>query len=237
MSVLNETNIDRHPSYGLLQIHRVSGGARQLFGSSIDHGQSIMLRIARAESRRDLAHTWYYDYERVIEVEMSPAQFAEAITSLNCGVGVPCTIRRHTGEDIPDPVVPSVRQQHVDEFKAVMRELVDKLNAGTEQARELLQKKSLTKADREAILATLDQVYRSVGSNAPFIHSSFDEAMDKTVTEAKAEVDAFFTNAVTTLGLQAMASKLEALPSEPPKLLGLTNERGGVDVGASDDVD
>lgn len=226
MSVLNEQKVDKHPSYGLLQISRVSGGPRQLFGSSIDHGQSIELRIARAESRRDLAHTWYYDYERIIEVEMSPAQFAEAITSLNCGVGVPCTIRELNGEDIPDPVVPSVRQQHVDEFKAVMRELVDKLNAGTGRARELLKKKSLTKADREAILATLDQVYRSVGSNAPFIHSSFDEAMDKTAAEAKAEVDAFFTNAVHTMGLQAMAANLEALPAGPPKLLGLEDRPG-----------
>ena len=29
----------------------------------------------------------------IIEIEMSPAQFAEAITSLNIGCGVPCTIK------------------------------------------------------------------------------------------------------------------------------------------------
>jgi hypothetical protein len=240
MSVLDDGKVDSHPSYGLLEIHRVSGGRTALFGSSIVHGQTIRLTVHRAKSRRSLAHTWYSQEGEIIEVEMSPAQFAEAITTLNCGQGVPCTIRRHVGEDIPEPVVPAVRQQYVDEFKAVMTELHRKITAGKGEVEELLKKKSLNNVDRARIYSTLDAIWRAVQDSVPFIHDSFNEAMDKTVTEAKAEVDAFFTNAVTTLGLQAMSSRLEALPSEPPKLLGLTdvrpNEQGDVDYDASDCV-
>lgn len=215
-----EQTRESHPSYGLLSIHRISGSSRHLFGSSVDHGHSMMVRVHRAERLRDLCHTWYMDTDHpIVEVEMSPAQFAEAITSPNMGVGVPCTIRRVGGETMPKPPVDTqVRELFQQEFKNKMRKLADKLKADTARAGELLAKKSLTQADRREILEALGRVHTEVASNIPFVHTSFDEAMDNTVKEAKAEFEAYVTSTMMQLGRQAALER--GLPSvaEPPTL-------------------
>jgi len=41
-------------------------------------------------------------------------------------------------------------------------------------------------------------------ANMPFVQTQFNEAMDKTVTEAKAEVEAFVSHKVTSLGLASL---------------------------------
>lgn len=210
-------NRETHPSYGLLQISRISGGVGNLFGSSIEHHGSIRLRVSRASICRDLHRTWYSDSGgRVVEVEMSAHQFAEAITTLNCGVGVPCTIRHLLGEHPEDPPAVHVRKQFSDEFSADMKELADQLRRHREAVVAILEKKSLTKADREAVLEGLRKAEMEVGANIPFIHKQFNEAIDKTVAEAKAEVDAFVTHAVVSAGLAALTVPAVSIPALSP---------------------
>ncbi len=210
-------NRETHPSYGLIQISRISGGIGPLFGSSIDHHGSIRLRVSRASICRDLHRTWYSDSGgQVIEVEMSAHQFAEAITTLNCGFGVPCTIRHLLGEHPEDPPAVHDRKQFLGEFSAVMKELADQLRKHREAVVAILEKKSLTKADREAILEGFRKVERDVGANIPFIHEQFNEAINKTVAEAKAEVDAFVTHAVVSAGLAALAVPAVSIPALNP---------------------
>jgi hypothetical protein len=43
-------------------------------------------------------------------------------------------------------------------------------------------------------------VYRKLKDSVPFIHDQFDEAMEKTVTAAKAEVEAFALHAAWSAG-------------------------------------
>jgi hypothetical protein len=56
---------------------------------------------------------------------------------------------------------------------------------------------------------------QEVRSNLPFIQSMFNEQMDKTVKEAKGEIEAFTQNKIHALGLE----KLEDL-----KLLSKNND-------------
>lgn len=84
-----------HPSYGIIRIARssVSGRGTALFGSSIMHNNVIRLTITPGVMERDANEDRFFPKERMkdrlIEVEMSYTQFAEAITSLNMGQGVP----------------------------------------------------------------------------------------------------------------------------------------------------
>jgi hypothetical protein len=62
-------------------------------------------------------------------------------------------------------------------------------------------------------------VYRKLKDSVPFIHDQFDEAMEKTVTAAKAEVEAFALHAALVGG--------QAVEGPPTKLLGLADIDAG----------
>lgn len=94
------THDQKHPAYGMVSFSRVthSGGAHgannRLFGSSIDdHHTSIMLEIKEASVRHDLSRDWFFPDNTLIKVELSQVQFAELLTTMNAGSGIPCTIR------------------------------------------------------------------------------------------------------------------------------------------------
>lgn len=89
----------RHESYGNLNIYRSTGSKRALFGSDLKQGNTINLEISLSELTRGISNDWYYPYEKLIQIEMSPVQFAEAITNMNTS-GVPCTIKMFNGKKL-----------------------------------------------------------------------------------------------------------------------------------------
>ena len=81
-----------HPSYGVISFSRTYGGEKNLFGSSIKHQNTIRMKVSHAKLERRLNEDHVYEKDKIIEVEMSEAQFAQAITSLNSAAGVPVTL-------------------------------------------------------------------------------------------------------------------------------------------------
>ena len=94
----------QHPSYGMIRLSRssIGGGGTALFGSSIMHNDVIRLSISKGIMEREGSEDRFFAREsmkdQIVEVEMSYTQFAEAITSLNIGGGVPVTITRLNGD-------------------------------------------------------------------------------------------------------------------------------------------
>lgn len=193
-----------HPSYGKLSITRTNGGNGSLFGSSVFHHEKIRLSISRASHVRDLSHDWYMVGDELIEVEMSPAQFAEAITTLNVGTGVCCTIARFGGELIPPPTYVDKRHLFRNEFEQKARGVGKKLDEVMDEAERLAESKSATKSERKELLEKIRMVRMEISQNMPFLTRCFDEQMEKSEAEAKATIDAFLTHAVTTAGLEAI---------------------------------
>lgn len=194
---------EKHPSYGMIQIHRTQGGTSHLFGSSIEHRHTIRLTITRGEMVREYNHTRYWDCgPEIVEVEMSPTQFAEAITHLNCGNGTPCTIMHVGGERMAQCPFVSQRKVFVNDFKDEMLNISNSLVSEQERLSSLLEKKSLSKGDRAEILKLFQRFRSKIDDHLPFIHQMYNEAMDKTATEAKGEVEAFImANALNGTGL------------------------------------
>lgn len=208
---------EEHPSYGQLGFFRSTGGNPNLYGSSIKHSQKIVLEISRSQKIRNLHRTWYFPRQEIIRLEMSPTQFAEAITTMG-STPVPVTITRLEGDLIPDCPEENTRQRFVDEFKQKVGRITGDMKEDFKTARDLLKQKGTLKvADREAIASLLNRLEMEIRSNIPFVHSQFDEAVDKTVTEAKGEIEAFFENKVRTLGLEAAREK-GMLPDQAPSL-------------------
>ena len=201
---------ESHDSYGLIGFYRTSGDPGPLFGSSIQHSNYITLRISRASRRRDLSNHWYHGRERLIELAMSATQFADLITTMGHGDGHPCTLRRVGREQMPPCPEYRPREQFEDEFKAHCRDAMDKSADLVAAARAILAKPTILKSDRAELLGKLQQLEQQVRSNLPFVHGQFNEAMDKTVTEAKGEVEAFVATKIASLGIDALRQQIES---------------------------
>lgn len=195
-----------HPSYGMLKIARTRGGNPNLFGSSIPHDEKIEITISHGYVERDLNNDWYHSKgRRIIEIEMSPSQFAEAITSLNMGSGIPCTILYEDGKKIEACDFTDKRKQFDNEMETKAKELYDVLNKLTADTEEILNnKKSITKGDRETIQSGIDSLKQEILFNLPFMLEQFQEQMDKTVVEAKMAIEATIQRKVRELGVQSL---------------------------------
>lgn len=195
-----------HESFGLLSFSRITGGNENLFGSSIKHNEKIQIEIKPASVSRHLNRDWYSSNGKTyIQAEMSYSQFAEAISSMNMGEGVPITFSRINGKGIDRPEIENKRMQFENEFKKSMENLTERLGKLTETAEDILtNKKTISKGDRDTILNDLKMLHQQVYSNLPFVQSSFNEQMDKTVSEAKGEIEAFTMRKVNELGISSL---------------------------------
>ena len=204
---------DTHPSYGMLQFSRVSGSSpTALFGSSIKHKGTIRMYVRQAELSRGLSHDWYFGYKEIIEVEMSYSQFAEAITSMNQGSGVPVTIRHIQGERMePCPFIDK-RMQFEKEFEVNLKKANEKTFELIHSVEELFaNKKTISKKDREEVLSKLAQIVNVIDGNSSFIYSRFNEQMDKTTREAKGEIEAFMQNKINSIANAALIERRDEI--------------------------
>lgn len=195
-----------HPSYGTMAFCRRTGGSTPLFGSSIEHRDTIAMTLYHADITRGLHSDYVYGSRIIAEVEMSYSQFAEAITSMNMGTGVPVTIRRTEKDgNIPPCDFVSKREQFVSEFKENRKKVTEVAQQLIKEVTELFnQKKSLTKADKDVILNKLHHLNMDIGCNMDFIADQFNNQMDKTVMEAKGEIESFMQNKVNSIASAAL---------------------------------
>jgi len=210
--------IEEHPSYAMLDIFRTNGSERTLFGSSIQHSQTICMKISRANKQRDLSRFWYHPEEQLVEIEMSPTQFIDAITNMNTN-GVPVTLRYVNRERQPNPPPLSVKKLIQDEFKQDLKDIVDKSVEALNSLNKSLQPPALKKSDVREAISKLTSVIQDLEKNLPFVNQQFHRQMDKTITEAKGEIEAAFTNKIYSLGSEALVKHLEEGLLQGPQLI------------------
>lgn len=204
-----EDTSETHESYGIISFSRIShGGKSNLFGSSIrDHHITIRLTISRASVIHDGHHDRYRElHPSIVEVEMSAHQFSELITTMNIGVGVPCTIRRVGKEGMQDPEFIELESEKiVTSFEKNIKKLMLSVTDKIKEIRPILTAKGPLKVrDKAAILELLQFVERELISNAPFAAEMFKEATERMINTAKSEVDAFLGHVINKAGLSAI---------------------------------
>jgi len=222
MSRVDFPEPETHESYGVIGFSRQTcSPAQSLFGSSIKHGNMIELKIMSGKKYRGYQSDRYSGGKTLCRVILSPTQFAEAITSFNIGDGVPCTVEEVNGdvwnnqtrrfrEKCPEV---NMRQRANSELKEEMSELGKRVDRLSEDAKEILNSKAtLKKADREKLLNDLSSIVQEIRSNIPFVHDCFSESVDKTVTEAKGEIDATYQTLRERLGDKMINAGLIEVP-------------------------
>lgn len=201
----------KHPSFGMLSFNRTHGGHSNLFGSSIQHNDTIHMVLREGVVTRGLNDDWYVGEDEILEVEMSQSQFAELITSMNVGTGTPCTIKYLRGKGrINEADFINKRQQITNEFKESMNERMSNAKEFYDEVKELFTtKKSIGKGDRAMILRRLANVTQGMESSSKFIFDQFQNQIDKTITEAKGEIEAFAQNKINAIAQQALVEQKE----------------------------
>ncbi len=203
-----------HPSFGLIGVSRVtSSRGETMFGSSIKHGSFMKLTIKRAEHVRSLATDWYHGREVLAEVYLSPTQFAEMITALNVGDGVPCTIRQTVNEhNIGEPPFEGKGTIASQEFQDAVNEVVNDKTLYYAEAMEILNSgKPIGKKDRETIAKAFQYQKAGLTGTIPFLETQFTKQIDKTVLEAKGAVEAFVEHKIRQTGIEAIRHEVKLI--------------------------
>lgn len=207
-----------HPAFGLIGAFRTTsgGGGVSLYGSDFLHSNTIRIEIREAETHRGLSRDWNHGRRTVCEIELSEAQWATFVSSLNAGEGVPCTLRARDTDfmipALPDPVdrIAQFRKESGDagsEAVAAMKEAIDKV-----------ERMGLPKNKTKEIVDALKRTSSLLNSTLPFIAEQFGEHMETTVERAKIEVNAYATSLLQRAGVEAIAAKSPvALPSPAKK--------------------
>lgn len=208
-----------HPSYGMLSISRSMGThATRLFGSSLkSHHGTIRLTVHPGYMQHDLNHDWYYGHtETLFEIEMSAAQFAEAITSLNSG-STPCTIRFNNGWIDDPPDIETEVERVKNNFSKDLKDMIQVMKERRAEIEKLTSK--LPEKSRQKLKIELDVMIQQLTANAPYVLEQFDAATEKVVTSAKTEIESFAMHVLHAAGLEALAEgrlpKMLAASVEP----------------------
>lgn len=211
-------NKNTHPSFGMLGLYRRHcGGGTPLFGSSIKHTDVIALVLKEGSYSRNYHEDWFFGGKQLFEVEMSGEQFANLLTNMNCGDGVPVTIRyteklgNLKWEDVP---YEDKMDLHKKEFAESCKEKSKLARNLIDTVKEKFESKKLLKSDREEILSLLSRLETEIGSNVEFQMSQFNEQVKRTKTEAKAEIEMFWQNKLLQLANQTVVENKESLLEE-----------------------
>ena len=199
------SNYETHPSYAMLSFTRSSSTGIGLFGSSIPHENVIRMVLKRGSQRRNNNETWYCGEDTIASVEMSYSQFAEAIGSFGIGDGVPVTLKyTETDGSIQPPSVPDTRDIIETEFLQHISKCRNDAVSARKKAESIMEKRTLTKRDKEELIGLMNKLVADVGSNTEFYVEQFHRQMDKTIIEAKGEVEAFTQNRLHSIALAAL---------------------------------
>lgn len=211
---------ESHPSYGVVKIGRYTcTPAQNFFGSSIKHHAGISLSICQAVKYRNLSNDWYHAGTEIIEVNLTAAQLADLLTNMNVGEGVPCTLNHVTQTEelraeYPDTMVPycpetTMRQQFEEEFKKDMGNIANGIADLVKAASDLQSKPNITKADRKAFVDIAEGIRCKLANCLPFIQGQFNEALDKVLSEAKADLESFTDQLAHSLGSAELAKQIK----------------------------
>lgn len=209
-----ENNRQKHKTYGLISVSRINGDERNMFGSPIPCANPIKLEIFDAYAMRDLNAEQFYPCGKKIEVRLTPAQWAELLSSMNVGGGTPCTVHYerdnggYHGECPYNPEFDRFSEEFDSEVQSAFQEVKDVI----EETASLLEKGKANKTELQKLQVKLVQLERVLTDRIPFVQDSFNEYVNKAVTAGKQEIEAYLTSRIQMLGLEQAVKPQEVLP-------------------------
>lgn len=209
--------VHTHPAYGVIRLTQTHGGGVR-FGSDVPQMASMRIEVKAAHLRRTLSRDVIVSDETIVRLDMTHSQWAQFITSVGHGEGMPCTLsyRESVGglpgieniqsknETLRQEIQDAARQRvkSAMEALAALRDLVDDGKTG---------KTALRPAIQEAI-RHMEQLPSHLG----FVLSQAEEALEHATSDAKIEVESYIALTANRLGLKNI-QELKAIGSDVSK--------------------
>ena len=193
-----------HPAFGLLSVHRVFSGGKgprdKLFGSEIKHHTYITITLKGATTNRSLSRNSHFGKGLKAEINMSEAQWASFLSSMNVGEGTPCTLRRFGDEEIPKIIDPKPKAE---EFKEEFDDNLVGAKGRLDLLSEMVGESRLSGKAKEELKSVIGSIKADLGSNLDFTKDQFLRFMDKAVEEAKMNINGHALSTGSLLGEDA----------------------------------
>lgn len=196
-----EKQYESHPAFGMISASRVSSspGGAVVFDSDMKHQHSVIVQIQHAERARDLNHDWIHPRGEIIEVQMSEAQWASFVSSMNTS-GVPCTLKRIQGERIEELDFAPRLEESMKETHAAAKGAFDAIQ---EAMRVYEETPSTPKKAKDEALRTLRSTIQNATPNVDFAAQSLGKHAENVVQKARADIEAMMTIKAAQLGIEA----------------------------------
>lgn len=179
-----------HPSYGMAVFHRFQGGSSKFYGSPIDCRGGIELTISEGRMiQSELSDDNYFAGKTLAQIRMTEHQFAQLITQMNMGSGVPVTIAYINNTDrkyVPFPT----------KHDRLKKELEKKLNQKTTTIYEFVEKYGaqlqgtggLSASEKREIFTALVNALQGIETTPLWIMKMWEEYTQDIMSHMKTEI-------------------------------------------------
>lgn len=203
-----------HPAFGQISVVKtnISGDGIELFGSKLKHRSALRITISTAHLDRHLNRDWIHNEKDLLTIQMSESQWASFITS-QAGVSVPVTFESRSPDDAPVTVVPGIEsvENMRETFDREIRERLEKYMELADELHAALQQAASSGKASKGTLVELQKMAHKLSAGMPdsmgFVQKQMAEAMDKTATAAKTEVEAFVFDLAARTGLETLRNQ------------------------------
>ncbi len=211
--------VKTHPSFGMLSFSRVDGSSGPLFGSDLETPSFIRMTLLEGQEDWHLSRKWHHGRGTIVELDMTNSQFAEIITNMNRGSGIPTTIRFRADQGhVPGFLVEDTLHDQIRaDLKHDIKEIVDTADKLAADLDKTLAESGLSKAKQQSLRDSINKLRRDLTANMPFVLDQYKEALDKTASSAKIEVETFITHKAQELGFQTLTQLAQAALPEGKK--------------------
>ena len=202
---------ETHESWGMIGASHCSCNSREFFQSDVPCHNIISITVKQAQKHRNLSRDWVMGEKTICEVHLTPMQWAEMLTNMNCGDGVPCTIRYTENKGLIDFKQEQYKLDLVlEEINSTVDSGLSALNELQGNLQQLLADKKISRKAYEELTDNLRKAVNCLdGSSIDYLKRSAKEEVEKMTVEAKANICSFVDYKVRTTGLQEL-KKLNA---------------------------
>lgn len=211
-----------HPSFGLISVSEINGRSA-MFGSELIHDRVVRIRVTHAAQDRNLSNDWNFERGRILELDMTHAQFAQFI-GCHSGRTVPVTLRSIRDgqlEQVPEIDMasqPPKIEQFRKEMQATVNRVAERSSSAFSKLDEALDEAKIPQKLRAQLKALTTQAQGSLSalpSALSFILEQAHEASEAVVNDAKVGLESYALRRmaeVSTASLDGRGTLNDELP-------------------------
>ena len=188
---------EKKECYGKISISKFQSNGCTFFGSDIVHNGGISIEISDAYIDRSHSKNYIGSNKNLIKIRMSHNQFVDLITSAMNTDGVPCTIDHMYGKKIEQiNHVKDKKEEYIADLKNTFDGLLSRIDIISSKIPKNISNKAKNELEHEIAILKSHLV-----GNTKYVFKTFNEEMEKTMTEAKTSFANYISDKVEKLGI------------------------------------